>query len=392
MLTIGLLSPSFSIAQKRSALEKQKSELKRDIDYKNKLLHQTKKSKKRSLNELVLLKKKISNRGKLISTLKDEIFLIEGQIDEKQNEINFKEKELQALKEEYAKMIYYAYKTRSSYDQLMFILASESVNQAYKRLKYLQQYSSFRKIQVELIMEAQSDLNNAIAELEEQKVEKELLLQSKQDENNALLTDKNESQKVLNELHSKEKQLKDEIKKKESESKRLQKAIQKIIADEMRKQNKGKKGGFVLTPEALALSSNFANNKGKLPWPTEKGVITEYYGQHPHPVLRGIKVNNNGVDIATEEGAMARAVFTGEVSAVIVIPGMGKAIMVRHGEYITVYSNLKDVFVQKGDKVDTKQKIGLAITDPAEGKTEVHFELWKGQATMNPSGWLFKFK
>lgn len=380
------------IAQKRSDLEKKKSELSKDIEYKNKLLSETAKSKKRSLNELVLLKKKIANRQNLISTLKSEITLIDGQIAGKQNEIIEKEAELNALKEEYAKMIYYAYKTRSRYDQLMFILASESVNQAYKRMKYLQQYATYRKIQADLIAEAQLELNAALSELEEKKIEKELLLKAKEKEALNLSSDQGDKQKVLNELSSKEKELKNEIKKKKEEAGRLQKAIQRIIAEEMKKQAKDNKGKFVLTPEAMALSSNFENNKGKLPWPTEKGVVTEYYGEHAHPVLKGIKVNNNGVDISTESGAVARAVFTGVVSGVIVIQGMGKAIMVRHGEYITVYSNLKEVFVQKGDAVDTKQQIGLALTDADKGKTEVHFEIWKGQTTMNPSGWLFQFK
>lgn len=380
------------IAQKRSDLEKKKSELSKDIEYKNKLLSETAKSKKRSLNELVLLKKKIANRQNLISTLKSEITLIDGQIAGKQNEIIEKEAELNALKEEYAKMIYYAYKTRSRYDQLMFILASESVNQAYKRMKYLQQYATYRKIQADLIAEAQLELNAALSELEEKKIEKEVLLKAKEKEALNLSSDQGDKQKVLNELSSKEKELKNEIKKKKEEAGRLQKAIQRIIAEEMKKQAKDNKGKFVLTPEAMALSSNFENNKGKLPWPTEKGVVTEYYGEHAHPVLKGIKVNNNGVDISTESGAVARAVFTGVVSGVIVIQGMGKAIMVRHGEYITVYSNLKEVFVQKGDAVDTKQQIGLALTDADKGKTEVHFEIWKGQTTMNPSGWLFQFK
>lgn len=380
------------IAQKRSDLEKKKSELSKDIEYKNKLLSETAKSKKRSLNELVLLKKKIANRQNLISTLKSEITLIDGQIAGKQNEIIEKEAELNALKEEYAKMIYYAYKTRSRYDQLMFILASESVNQAYKRMKYLQQYATYRKIQADLIAEAQLELNAALSELEEKKIEKEVLLKAKEKEALNLSSDQGDKQKVLNELSSKEKELKNEIKKKKEEAGRLQKAIQRIIAEEMKKQAKDNKGKFVLTPEAMALSSNFENNKGKLPWPTEKGVVTEYYGEHAHPVLKGIKVNNNGVDISTESGAVARAVFTGVVSGVIVIQGMGKAIMVRHGEYITVYSNLKEVFVQKGDAVDTKQQIGLALTDADKGKTEVHFEIWKGQTTMNPSAWLFQFK
>ena len=168
--------------------------------------------------------------------------------------------------------------------------------------------------------------------------------------------------------------------------------LQRIIDEEIKKQNKGGKGKYVLTPEAKALSSNFENNKGKLPWPTSKGVVTAYYGEHWHPVLKGIKIYNNGVDISTDAGGRARAVFEGEVSGVIVLPGSGKAVMVRHGAYISVYANLVDVFVQKGDKLTTKQEIGKAKTDQQKGQTHVHFELWKGQTTMNPSQWLYQFK
>jgi septal ring factor EnvC (AmiA/AmiB activator) len=376
----------------RKTLERQKSQLKKEIDYKNKLLKETKKSKNLSLNQLTLLRKKIANREKLVGAIQQEIRIIEKQTQETKQAISLKENELKSLKAEYAKMIYHAYKTRSTYDKFMFVFASEDFNQAYKRLKYLQQYSNFRKKQAELIVEAQNELNNRIAELEERKIEKELIIKSKQDEMLNLDSDRADKQKVFNELNSKEKVLRKELKKKQKESQRLQKAIQRIITEELKKQAKNNKGKFVLTPEAKALSSNFENNKGKLPWPTAKGVVTEYYGKHEHPELRGIYIVNNGIDISTEKGATARAVFNGVVSGVIVLPGMGKAVMVRHGEYISVYSNLADVFVQKGDAVDLKQAIGKALSNDNKGITEVHFELWKGQTTLNPSGWLYKFK
>ncbi len=184
--------------------------------------------------------------------------------------------------------------------------------------------------------------------------------------------------------------MKNEISKKEDESRKLQRAIRRIIEEEMRKQKEKEGGkGYQLTPEAKALSSKFESNRGKLPWPLQKGVITEEYGEHWHPILKQVKVNNNGINISTETGEQARAVFDGEVTGVIVLPGSGKAIMVRHGEYLSVYSNLKEVFVQKGDKVETKEPIGSLLTDPSKGKTEIHFEVWKGQETMNPTTWLY---
>lgn len=381
-----------SFGQSRKALEQQKSKIRKEIDYKNQLLKETKKTKKKSLNQLVLIRKKIRSRENLISTLRSEQELIEGEISGLKSEIERKEDELEALKDEYAKMIYHAYKTRSSYDKIMFVFASEDFNQAYKRLKYLQQYSQFRQAQADQIVKTKAQLDSTIANLEDKKIEKEVLIQNTQNERNSLAEDIGEKQKVFNELNSKEKELKAEIKKNEKEARKLQKAIQRIIDEEIKKQNKGGKGKYVLTPEAKALSSNFANNKGKLPWPTAKGVVTAYYGEHWHPVLKGIKIKNNGVDISTDQGGKARAVFEGEVSGVIVLPGSGKAIMVRHGEYISVYANLVDVFVQKGDKITTKQEIGMAKTDNQKGQTHIHFELWKGQTTMNPAQWLYQFK
>lgn len=393
VIALLLLVAGTSFGQKsRKALEQKKSSLKKEIDYKNKLLRETKKSKKLSLNQLTLYRKKIANREALINTLKQEVNFIDQQIENTHLDIRDKENELAMLKEEYAKMIYHAFKTKSSYHKLMFVFASENFNQAYKRLKYLQQYSDFRKRQAEMIVETQNELNAKIEELEQKKNEKENVIQSKKEENQNLDKDRAEKQKVFNELNSKEKELKNEIKKKQKESEKLQKAIQRIITEEIKKQAKNNKGKFVLTPEAQALSANFESNKGKLPWPTAKGIVTEYYGKHQHPELRGIYINNNGIDISTEKDATARSVFSGVVSGVIVLPGMGKAIMIRHGEYISVYSNLSDVFVQKGESVDLKQSIGKARTDASKGVTEVHFELWKGQTTLNPSGWLYKFK
>ena len=393
VIALLLLVAGASFGQKsRKALEQKKSSLKKEIDYKNKLLRETKKSKKLSLNQLTLYRKKIANREALINTLKQEVNFIDQQIENTHLDIRDKENELAMLKEEYAKMIYHAFKTKSSYHKLMFVFASENFNQAYKRLKYLQQYSDFRKRQAEMIVETQNELNAKIEELEQKKNKKENVIQSKKEENQNLDKDRAEKQKVFNELNSKEKELKNEIKKKQKESEKLQKAIQRIITEEIKKQAKNNKGKFVLTPESQALSANFESNKGKLPWPTAKGIVTEYYGKHQHPELRGIYINNNGIDISTEKDATARSVFSGVVSGVIVLPGMGKAIMIRHGEYISVYSNLSDVFVQKGESVDLKQSIGKARTDASKGVTEVHFELWKGQTTLNPSGWLYKFK
>jgi len=392
-ILLGAVVPSEVSAQSRRVkLEKQKSKIKKDIAYKNKLLNETAKSKNTSLSQLVVLKKKIKNREELISTIQREVEYLQEEVETAENDIEKLKVELEGLKDEYAKMIYYAYLNRSSYDRLMFIFSAQDFNQAYKRLKYLQQYSSFRKQQGQLILATQDSIGLRINTLELAKQEKQELIQNIQNEAQLLSGEKQLQQKVFNTLNSKEKELKAEIAKKRKEADKLTRAIQRIIEEEIRKQReaRGDKGGFVLTPEAKELSNKFAANQGKLPWPLEKGVITEYFGEHWHPVLKGIKVKNNGVNISTEDGARARAVFSGEVTGIVVIPGAGKAVLVRHGEYISVYSNLKDVFVQKGDKVKIKDPIGIILTDPIKGKTEIHFEVWKGQSPMNPATWLYK--
>lgn len=390
ILLLSLLLPLALGAQnKREKLEREKSQLRKDIQYKNKLLKETKKSKSSSLNELVLLRKKISNREGVLRNMRNTIGLLEEEAESVQDSIEFLEDRLVVLKEEYAKMIYFAYLNRSAYDRLMFIFASKDFNQAYKRLRYIQQYSDFRIQQGASIRNISDSLGLKKSRLEAKKREQEDLVLNLEAERRLLDGERENQQEVFNALNSKEKTLRKEIKKKEEEARKLQRAIRRIIEEEQRKLANSK-GIFKLTPEQKELGDKFASNKGKLPWPLAKGVITEGYGEHWHPVLKGIKIKNNGVNISTEPNEQARAVFNGEVTGVIVLPGAGKAIMLRHGEYLSVYSNLKEVYVQKGDKVETKEAIGSLLTDQSKGKTEIHFEVWKGQETMNPSQWLYK--
>lgn len=376
----------------KGRLEKQKSELKKEIAYKSQLLSETEKSKKSTLSQLLLLKKQIISREQLIATLKREITWLERDIKQKENDIAARSRDLDELREHYARMIYEANKNRHSYDIIMFVLASRDFNQAYLRLKYLEQYRQYRRNQAALIEKVADDLAQSIIQLQSVIEEKNKVIADNTQEKNNLDNDRKQQELVVKDLSAKEKEIKAEIKRKEQESLAVQKAIEKIIAEEMSKMKKDSKGGYELTPEARALSNNFAGNKGKLPWPTEKGVVTEYFGENWHPVLKGIKVNNKGVDISTEPGSMARALFEGTVSMILVLPGAGKAVMLRHGEYISVYSNLGDIYVQKGDKVQIKQKLGAIITNEEQGKTEVHLEIWKGQTALNPAEWLYMFK
>lgn len=394
LLTFFFLHQTF--AQTKKELENKKKQLQKEIKQTESLLNETKKNKKLSLNQLVTLNKKISIREQLIATIQAEIRLAEKQIKEKKEIIASLENDLKKLKEEYAKMIYYAYKNQDAYSRIMFIFSAKDFSQAYRRLKYMQQYSFYRQKQAEMIEKTQELLNKKVAELEEKKRQKQQLLGIEEQEKQVLAKEKTEQEKTLSLLQEQEKELLKKIKEKEQEQKQLQLAIQRIIEEEIRKSREKAKSegtkpaekGLTLTPEAQKLSNTFEANKGKLPWPVAEGIITGKHGEQPHPVLKGITIKNNGVDISTKKDAPVRAVFEGEVTGLATIPGFGKVVMIRHGEYLTVYSNLRDVFVKKGDKIKTKQNIAVVDTDE-NGKTEVHFEIWKGSTLMNPETWLY---
>ena len=393
-LLILLASPSF--AQSKSELERKKKKLQKEIRLTNKLLKETRKNKDLSVDELLKLKSKINSRADLIAAINSEMRLINKEISSSKQGITDLEIELAYLKTEYAKIIYYAFKHRSSYDKMMFVFASKDVNQAYKRLKYIQQYSQYRKTQAVEIIRTQAILTSKIEALKLSSQEKTVLVSLEETEKQNLAIEKVEQENIVQKLKGKEQELKEKLKKKEVAKRKLQKAIQRIIEAEIRKAREAakKKGtttkGFPMTPEALKLSNSFASNKGKLPWPVKLGVITAQFGKHPHPVLEGIVINNNGIDISTTKGSTARAIFNGVVSSVAIIPGEGKVVMIRHGEYLTVYSYMREVFVSKGDKIDIKQDLGVLVNESGKAKTQVHIEIWKGMTKLNPKYWIFR--
>jgi len=391
-----LVLPVASMAQDKKALQEKKQQLQKEIDYTNKLLSETEKSKKTSINQLRQIDKQISSREELIQTMEEEIGLAEDTISLLTASIDTLENQLDQLKEEYAKMINYAYRNRDDYDRLMFILSSENFYQAFKRLKYFQQYSEYRKTQAQRIDEQQGLIDSKINLLTAIKKSKEGLLRAKLQERNQLSSQKNKKVEVVNSLKGKEKKLKKDLQQKREAAEQINKAIEKIIAEEIRRAREAAKKagksekGFPMTPEAQALSNSFAENKGKLPWPVGEGVITAEFGEHPHPSLKGVKVQNNGIDISTKKGNMGRAIYKGKVSRVIIIPREGKVVMVSHGDYFTVYSYFKEVFVSAGDEVDTKQSLGVLVDDQNENASQMHLEIWKVMNKLNPEQWIYK--
>lgn len=386
-LLLGLWALSFSaFAQSKSELNKQISTLEKEIAYTNVLLNTTLKSKDDSYYKIELIARQINRHEKVLASIQKEINGITQDINSKQLEIRKKESELSALKEEYAKMIYYANRNRNNYDKLMFIFAANDFNQAYKRIKYFEQYSHYRKNQVKLINERQQALDGDVKQLEKDRAEKLDLRLKETQTKEKLNQQKIEQQRGLNRLKSKENQLKKDLRKKENQKAALKKAIEKLIEKETEKTKK-----FSLTPAEIALNGDFEKNMGKLPWPVERGVLYSSFGEHAHPYIKGIKTRNDGIDIATDEGSQARAIFDGEVRSIISVPGTPNyAVLIKHGNYFTLYSNITKAIVSPGQQVKAKQNLGAIYKDPNDQSTKLQFQLWKSTTKMNPINWLAK--
>jgi septal ring factor EnvC (AmiA/AmiB activator) len=391
---LGLLSGGLVSAQSKEDLQKERKKLEEEIAYTSKQLEETSRNKQYSIGQLQALEQKIKIRRNLISNMEREVQLLEREIVLSEIEIDSLEKKLEILKERYAQMVRSAYNSRGDYDRLLFLFSSSDFNQAYQRLQYMKQLNAYRRLQADNIQKEKEAIEILIEELVKTKKEKEELIQEKEEELESLGVEIEQQNKTIQVLTDQEDDLKRQLREKEKAAKKLEKAIQKIIEEEMERARRAAEAkgddGFALTPEAQLLSDNFEANKGQLPWPVEKGYVTAKYGQQPHPVLKGIVVNNDGIEISTTQGAMARAAFDGEVSGVIVIPGAGKAVLIRHGAYRTVYANLQEVYVSKGDKVNTKQNIGVVRTDSEDGKTVIQFQVWKNVTKEDPEHWIFK--
>lgn len=391
----GVAGYSLFAQQNVKDLEANKKRIEQEIAYTNKLLEETTQSKEMTFEQLLVLRSRISKRANLLATIQKQLLQVESQISRSSREIERLEKERKALRKEYARMIEIAYQNRGSYNKLIFLFSAEDFNQAFQRLKYLQQYAAFRRNQIKKIEETNEKIKAELQQLDQEQQRQKALLDEERREQIVLQTEQQNVDKSVKTLAQKEKQLRKTIQQKEKEAQQLQRTIERIIAEEVRRASESKTEKvpredrlMELTPEELTLSNAFAGNKGKLPWPTERGIIASRYGTHAHPVLKKVTIKNNGIDIATQKGAQARAVFDGVVVSTNTITASNIAVIIRHGDYFTVYTNLDEVFVKRGDKVKTKDLIGRIHTDKSSGKTMVHFELWKGRQIVDPSIWL----
>ncbi len=434
-------------AQSVKELEKQRNKTLKLLESTSKMLNETKKSQRSSLNKLTIINKNIVERKTLINNIGKEINELDGEVQRLNQEKRLLENHLTTLKRDYARLVQEAHLNRNVYTKIMFVLSANSFDQSYRRLRYLQEYSDYRKQQVRKIENVKTQIVLKSDSLNKNKQTKVEVVKQKEVEANKLTKDEKKEKGMLTDLKKKEKKLMADLKKQQKIANDLNNKIERIIAEEIRKaemkrkaeqeraaaeerkrlaaeekrrlaaerKNKGTKSSTpstkpstkkeekelatarpvqsasvsMLTKEEKLISGNFSANSGRLPWPTDKGFISGHYGVHPHPVLKHVTTNNKGVYIQTPSGTTARAVFDGEVTQRFSIPGSNNAVIIKHGEYRTVYANLTSIYVNIGDKVSAKQSIGKIYTDgDNDNKTELYFQIYKGRTLLNPEGWI----
>lgn len=353
------------------------------------LLDKTKNEKEITIRKVAVLNKGINSRQFLISTIASEIELIDNQITDLENDIRKLDADIRKGREEYARIIYSIYRNHTEEEKMMYLLASEDINQFYQRIKYLKYLKDYRERKVKELESLMVEKEKASAEMLRARNEKAALLTEKEAENRQLVHERNQRSGIINKLAQNEQKLRRDIEEKERIRKELEDKIRKIIEEEARKSSSNSLYTS-LTPEQKLLGNSFLANKGRLPWPVERGVVTADFGLINHPVLSGVKISNNGIDISTGTGAKARAIFDGQVSSVFAILGANYAVIIQHGEYLSVYQNLVDLKVKAGDKVVTKQEIGTIHADPNESMAVLHLQIWKSKEIMDPKIWLSK--
>ena len=411
-------------AEKQQPAKKDKQKIEKEISNTQSLLKKNEKNQKASLQQIAVLRQQISNREKLITTLNQEIIRMEEEQELNQQEILKLQKKLEYMKSDYAQVVYQAYRNRNLMDKITFILAADDFSQMFRRVRFYTVFSDNVRSQADKIAKTQAELKEKNEQIIALKSEKLNVLSGKENEIKKLESDRREKTKNAEALKKQSKQLTAQLQEKQRQRRELDAAIQKAIKAEIAAanakraaaaaaSNKGKgtaasgntssgKGtaastntnprntaSITLTPEERTLSNSFVSNKGSLPWPVAKGAKVGDYGNYAHPDVPSVMIENHGIDIMTDAGAPVRAIFSGEVTVVMDVVG-SKVVIIRHGEYISVYQNLASVSVKKGDKVTTKQTIGTVGKNAASNTYELHFEIWKNEANLNPNTWLAK--
>jgi len=385
---------SQSTTKRQQELEAQRVRLKNEIKQINELLFSSKKNRKNVVTEVEDLQVKLSVREELIKVTNAQVNLLTRKINLNERNISDQRKELEALKEDYAKMIQNSYASKSLQNRLMFLFSSENFLQAYKRIQYLKQYTQYRRKQGLAIAEKTQLLQELNKALIEEKSKKLVLVEENKTVQEQLKKERNAQENLIKSLRRKERSLAAQISKKEKEARAIDREIDRLIRAAIAASNKaaGKRGKktFELTPEAKLIAANFEANRGRLPWPLDKGVIIQGFGRQRHPVVKTTTIQSNGVTIATAPATQVRAVFEGEVMSVVTFKGSNPSVLIRHGNYITVYKNLGKLYVKKGDKVKAKEAIGEVFTNQQTGKTEIQFSIFNNVKVLNPKGWIYQ--
>ena len=380
-----------SDAQTKWQLEKKRKQLRKEIKEAQNLLFKSKQEEETLLSELNDINKLINVRSELIQTIEREELELSHEIDKNKKEIDQLTRSLNSLKKEYAQMIVQSYKTKTKQSRLMFLLSSKDFTQAYKRLQYLKQLSSYRKLQGEEIKHTQVELTALNDSLVLRQDEKVLLIALHNKEQDSIKKEKNSQERLVERVKQQEQKYIAQINAKQREEALIEKQIQNLIKAAIAKSNaksNTKSSGFSMSPEDKLVASNFVANKGKLPWPIKRYVVVRRYGKQKHPTMPGITIQSHGLHLATEANAKARSIFKGKVLAIQLQPGRKKMVLIQHGNYITVYKNLKSVSVKRGQSINTKEEIGIIHTDAVTGKTILEFGLFKNASIQNPENWI----
>ena len=382
-----LLTSVLGHSQSLTELRARKINMEQVIKYTAVLISQARLQERGSMNRLQLITVQIRNRKVFIQNMNDEIQFLSYWINQNEQALNLLQGDWEALKKEYVAMIRFARKNENNDQLFVFLLSAKDFNQAYRRFLYLRQYAGYRKVQAHAIEALSQEITAQVSKLQKRKAEKQQLVDEKLDETFQLKREIHQQQESIRQLQEQQQDLKRQLQQQQQEQQQLNKEIEDLVTLEARQSEQA--SGAKLNSEQEALTREFQQQRGKLSWPVRRGIITSHFGVHSHPVMKQIQIRNNGIDISTNPGARARAVYSGTVSRIFVISGENKTVILRHGSYLTVYSNLSQILVKTGQKVDLNQPVGFISTDKENsGQTILKFQLWKENQKQNPEIWL----
>ncbi len=412
-ILLTLLTLTIAVGQTIKELEEQRRNALKRLETTSKVLSETKKTQRSSLNKLNIINKNINERKSLINHINKEISTLDTEINKLNTETRKLERELETYKADYANMVREAYINRSVYSKILFVLSAETFDQSFRRLRYMQEYSEYRKQQMRKIENTKLEIANKTEQLAQHKKTQVDIKSQKSAEQKKLISDQRKENTVYSDLKKKEKTLQADLKKQQKIANDLNRKIEALIAEEVRKAEEKRRKEeqarrakepdskepaakprtaetrYAMTKEEKLISGNFAANSGRLPWPVDRGFISGRFGVQPHPTLKYVTTNNKGIYIQTPSKTNARAVFEGVVTQRFSVPGSNNGVIIQHGQYRTVYANLTSIFVRVGQKVDAKQSIGQIYTDPEnDNKTELFFQIWKDRTILNPESWI----